>query len=615
MAFHGSLRRKIFFGYVGALVIVFAILLWAFQGLVSIGKSSSGIITENLASIRLAFRMIALVESQDNALLMTLLGHHDQGRKSFLENQILFLEALGRARNNVTVPGEKEVIEELDGCYHEYIEIKERVDRLVSQDREAGRELYLSEIKPASAKLKDKCEALQLLNERAIEMASRRAEDILNQSTWSMSLLGIAAILLGFVFSIAISSIIVKPLETISNAAQRIADGDYNVEVPVRAHDEIGILGREFNTMTRRLAAYQEMNVEQMLAEKTKWEAIIRNIDDGIIVIDAVCQIMEINTAALKALDMKNRSVKNLHFLQVVPSEKLLGFLKDTLEHGSPPEIESGRNVITITLDDQRRFHYLFSITPLRSKSGMVSGAVLLLKDVTKLKELDELKNEFVMIASHELRTPLTSIGMSIDLLLEKTMRKLDSNEITLLKAAQEDTLRLKALVNDLLDLSKIEAGKIELELEPVRIDSVFRKVFSILKPQTDERGIEFFSDPIETLPMIRADETKITWVLNNLVSNAMRYTSPGGFIRMSARVVGPYMHVSVEDNGSGIPLEYQSKIFDKFVKVKDDKHVSGSGLGLAICKEMVKAHGGTIWVDSAPGKGSTFTFTMPVVQ
>lgn len=245
----------------------------------------------------------------------------------------------------------------------------------------------------------------------------------------------------------------------------------------------------------------------------------------------------------------------------------------------------------------------------------MVSGAVLLLKDVTKLKELDELKSEFVMIASHELRTPLTSIGMSIDLLLEKTMLKLDLNEITLLKAAQEDTLRLKALVNDLLDLSKIEAGKIELELEPVRIDSVFRKVSSILKPQTDERKIEFSADPVEALPMIRADETKITWVLNNLVSNAMRYTPPGGFIRMSARVAGPYMHVSVEDNGSGIPLEYQSKVFDKFVKVKDDKHVSGSGLGLAICKEMVKAHGGTIWVDSVPGRGSTFTFTMPVVQ
>jgi NtrC-family two-component system sensor histidine kinase KinB len=238
---------------------------------------------------------------------------------------------------------------------------------------------------------------------------------------------------------------------------------------------------------------------------------------------------------------------------------------------------------------------------------------VLLFRDVTRLAELDRLKSEFVMTASHELRTPLTSIGMSIDLLLEGATKKLNEKEQQLLLAAHEDLQRLKVFVNNLLDLSKIEAGKMEMELSSIPIRVLFEKVVTVFKNQSEEKAVDLSFSAPDAVPNVKADDTKITWVLTNLISNALRYTPSGGHIKLSAESFGPSVQISVSDDGPGIPYEYQSKIFDKFVQVKSDKAVGGSGLGLAICREVVRAHGGTIWVDSVPGSGSTFTFTLPI--
>jgi NtrC-family two-component system sensor histidine kinase KinB len=239
----------------------------------------------------------------------------------------------------------------------------------------------------------------------------------------------------------------------------------------------------------------------------------------------------------------------------------------------------------------------------------------LLLRDVTRLTELDRLKSEFVMMASHELRTPLTSIGMSIKLLLEKTMEKLDEKEQQLLLAAHEALQRLKNLVSNLLDLSKIEAGKMAMEFEAISVYSLCQNATGVLKNQIDAKGATVTLDVHPDLPNIKADANKIIWVLTNLISNALRYTDSGGQIRLSAERIDPYIHVSVTDNGAGIPFEVQSKIFDKFVQIKSDKALGGSGLGLTICKEIIRAHGGTIWVDSTLGEGSTFTFTLPIAE
>ena len=170
----------------------------------------------------------------------------------------------------------------------------------------------------------------------------------------------------------------------------------------------------------------------------------------------------------------------------------------------------------------------------------------------------------------------------------------------------------MKALVNDLLDLSKIEAGKIELEFESVPVRTLFDHVQAVFKSQMDIKEVSFTSELTGDLSRIRVDVNKITWVLTNLVSNALRYVRKGGHIQLLAHRIGPNVHLSVRDDGPGIPPEYQSKIFEKFVQM-NGRDAGGTGLGLAICKEIVRAHGGTIWVESSSGQGSTFTFTLPI--
>jgi two-component system, NtrC family, sensor histidine kinase KinB len=207
----------------------------------------------------------------------------------------------------------------------------------------------------------------------------------------------------------------------------------------------------------------------------------------------------------------------------------------------------------------------------------------------------------------------LTSIGMSIDLLLESAPTKLNDKEQQLLSAAHEDLQRLRGLVNNLLDLSKIEAGKMEMEFSSRPVRPLFERVAESFRLPAEQKGVAFSFDVPESLPNMKGDGNKITWVLTNLISNALHFTPRGGSIGLSAEAFGPFIQITVSDNGPGIPYEYQSKIFDKFVQVKSSQALGGSGLGLAISKEIVRAHGGTIWLDSVPGAGSTFRFTVPI--
>jgi NtrC-family two-component system sensor histidine kinase KinB len=444
--------------------------------------------------------------------------------------------------------------------------------------------------------------------------ASGRARDIARKAAWSLTLIGATAVTMGLGFSLLLSNLLVRPLDRVMKATQKVAAGDYDVTVTTDSTDEFGRLSHEFNAMVQKLRAYREINIGQLVAEKRKSEAIIQRIDDGIVVMDHQFMVTSMNPSAAKMLNLQSKQAENRHFLEVVKSGELFDHLKAAAESGTVPMIEEGKNIFTTVEGDIKR-HYQFFITPIDVQESHAPGTVLLLRDVSKLWEIDRLKSEFVMAASHELRTPLTSIGMSIDLLMENSTDKLNDQEKQLLAVAHEEIKRLKALVNSLLDLSKIEAGKVALEMQPVAASFLFEKAVSVLANQARDKSIDLSCVTPPGLPDVRADANKITWVLTNIIANALRYTAAGGSVRLSAEQVGPQMHVSVSDNGVGIPYDYQPKIFDKFVQIKGPGTTGGSGLGLAICREIVRAHGGSIWVDSIPGEGSTFTFTLPLAE
>jgi signal transduction histidine kinase len=235
------------------------------------------------------------------------------------------------------------------------------------------------------------------------------------------------------------------------------------------------------------------------------------------------------------------------------------------------------------------------------------------MQNITKLKEVDQIKSDFVSTVSHEFRTPLTSIIMGVGLLLDEVPGPINEEQKELVEAIEEDSERLKKLVSDLLDLSRMESGKIKMDIERNNIRDILNNAVKPFKRQLEEKDVDLEIKIRDNLSNVKADFNKISWVFTNLIGNALRYLpdEKEGKIIIDAKETANKMLVSVADNGKGISEEYQQKIFEKFIQAKDNDNKGGTGLGLAISKEIINAHGGEIWVNSKIGEGSTFYFTL----
>ncbi len=609
-----TLKKKILIGYGVAFVLMGLVVVWAVTNLVSLGKASDAILRENYRSILAAENMVDTLERQDSAVLLILLGDAEKGIHQFRENESMFLQWLARAKDNITIQGEGELVQSIEANYAKYRrEFSARTDLRDAAKPPLQVPYYEEAIFPLFAEVRDWCIRLRNLNEETMYAASLRAGTVANRAIWSTAFVAASALIVALIFSLLLAERIVRPLRRFMDASRKISAGDYAVQVPVETDDELGRLAGEFNQMAAQLGQYHEMNIEQIISEKNKGEAILSNIEDGVVVFDTDLKATGINPAGRRMLDLEFAEVQTLVCADILPAPNVCEMIRRTVETGMQPDVPEEQRIITLQKGERSR-HYLFSVTPIRGRDRNLSGIVLLLRDITRLKEVERLKSEFVMAASHELRTPLTGMGMSIDLLLEHAAQGLAEKDRELLQAAHEEVYRMKALVNDLLDLSKIEAGRIELEFEKVPVQTLFEHVQEVFKGQAEMKQVKLTSELAGDLPEVRADANKVAWVLTNLISNALRYVRQDGQIQIAAKKVGPHVHLSVRDNGPGIPPEYQSKIFQKFFQVKG-RQSGGTGLGLAICKEIVRAHGGAIWVESSAGQGSTFTFTLPVAQ
>ncbi len=607
-----KLRTKILLGFGATLFLVVIVWAWAIFNLNWLGNTSDAILRENYRSILAAENMIDTVERQDSAVLLLLLGYREEGLAQFQTNEIEFLQWLARAKDNITIEGEADIVAGIEAGYRAFLVAFARLRDLEITDSAAAVAYYHESMLPQFQSVRDSSIALRELNQQTMLTASQRTQQLAQRAVWSTMLVGTTATLLGLAFSLWLSWILVSPLRAMSKAADRIADGDYDVTLDIQAQDEIGQLASKIQTMSYKLKTFHRMNVGRVIEEKRRSDAIIRSIRDGIVVVNADLDIVAINPEAAQILRVTAPDVLGSHFYDAIAEQRLYECVREAVKRGASPHLAEEDALFTVTHGDGTAYYH-FAITPVKTEGGSMLGVVLLLQDITKLKELDQLKSDFVATASHELRTPLTSMAMSINLLCESAAAKLTERENLLLQAAAEDVSRLRALVTDLLDLSKIESGRMEMEFERVDARVLVEKAVSPFEEQAKQQEIELSTALADEMAPVRADPNKIVWVLTNLIANALRYTDAGGHIRLSAAQMDGHVHFAVSDDGAGIPLAYQSKIFDKFVQINDERAAGGSGLGLAICREMVKAHGGAIWVDSQPGAGSRFTFSLPV--
>jgi PAS domain S-box-containing protein len=606
-----SLRTKVLIGYMVLIVATAGLGIWSVVNFVTLGGAIGHILQRNYRSIEAAQMMLDSLERQDSAELMYLFGQEKQGEDLFNSTEATFLENYAQAKDNITEVGEQEIIESIGKLYPEYLLL---FDGLRAADRETPSEFYLNTVKPHLDETKKECRNLLRINQNAMLRAEKQARRRSDYAIYSSISVLALVIIFGLLFGFKISRFIIRPLHRFILATREIGDGRLDYAVQEESQDEIGLLAQEFNKMASRLREYQAMNLERLIAEQKKTSVIVDTIDDCIIVASPDNRITLLNPAAENAFGIREDLAKGKHFLEVVNDERLLSLVKKTAEIGQGPAAEEVEKPLVVRRGDTEQA-FRIRINPLKTETGKMIGTVTVLQDITHLREVDRLKSDFVSAVSHEFRTPLTSMLMAMGLLLEKTPGEINEKQKELLEATKEDVERLTHLVNNLLDLSRIESGKLGIDIAPIDPVQIAKVSVDLLRKQIDEKGVELVFD-IQGLPsLVDADADKIGWVVSNIVGNALRYTESGGKITLGVTQKGERVHISVQDTGPGIPKEYQDKIFEKFFQVKRKGVVGarGAGIGLAISKEIVRAHGGSIWVESEEGKGSKFIFTLPV--
>ncbi len=429
-----------------------------------------------------------------------------------------------------------------------------------------------------------------------------------------VALLSVSMFLLCILFSIRFSSLLVRPIIELTTMTKRIAAGELRQVVTPRSNDEVGRLGQQFNLMAQKLGEYEDLNVKKILEEKAISESIVQSMDDALVLVDRNGKILSVNRRAQELLGL--RDVIGKDCLVAARGVPVLETLCGAALTGSWREEHALETVEYELLG--KKLYLTRDVIPIRSgESSETVGYLLLLRNVTASHQLERMRSDFVGMVSHELRTPLTAIRMSVDLLGEPALGPMSETQHQFVEAIHEESDRLLRIVNDLVDLSKMESGKFDIRAQPIELASFFEHLLIPFRASAHESGITIVTQLDNEVPSVSADSDRLKQVFVNLISNALRYTPAGGQITIGVRtsvVSDGLVHFFVRDTGSGIEPEFLPKIFQRFAIQSSDAK-SGTGLGLAIAKEIVQAHGGAIEVSSVPGEGTEFWFTIPLVN
>ena len=363
--------------------------------------------------------------------------------------------------------------------------------------------------------------------------------------------------------------------------------------------------------MAERLQKYEEINIEKLISEKKKSEAIAGTISDPIILVDQDGRLVLMNKLAEELFFLVEDDVVGKKFPEVVNNPELTKYMSRALRgenlNDIPPYFE-------LKFEGEDRY-FRIKLNPSKTSSGKIAGAVLILQDVTQFKELDKMKSEFMARVSHEFRTPLTSINMTLDILKDEHIGHVNKKQRELLMAGKQDAERLTKLVREFLELSRIESGKIQLKEDRIETKALIEFSVHPVLLQFNDKNVRLIINVDSAIPEFLADYQQLSWVVSNLVTNALRFTDTGGTVTVDAAMNGENLLVAVRDTGCGIEKDELDKIFDKFVQLQDSSNPSpGSvGLGLSIAKEIVELYGGKIWAESQIGTGTVFTFSIPI--
>lgn len=599
-----SLRQKLALGFGGLLLIIAAIGIHNITRITALGQSIDVILRENYRSVIACQEMKEALERMDSGAVFVLLGAEQKGNDQIARNEARFEKALQVELGNITVPGEAEKADRLKQLFGQYrSDIKVMGNPVFG--REARRKAYFDELNPQFQRIKDTADAILRMNqENMVAMDARARRQALSvRGQMYMMLLAATVIAAGFLF--LTGKWILRPITRLTNSAREIRKGNLDLVLPGGSRDEIGQLSEAFNEMTASLREFRRNGQTRLLRIQRSTQQAFDSLPEAIAVLNPEGEVEVATEAAGEAFGLRLKvRVPDL------PYPWMANLFEDALRKGRTVELEGTEAVVQQFVRNEERF-YRPKAVPILDPGGEPAGVVLILHDVTQQRQLDEKKSGAVSAVSHQLKTPLTSIRMAIHLLLEEKVGGISPKQADVLVAAGEDAERLVRIVDELLDIGRIESGKARMDLRPVPpIDLVLQEI-EAYRPAARDGGVSLVVDLPATLPQVWVDPARIAHVFANLLSNALKYTPPGGKVTLSAKAEGEFVRFQVSDTGVGIPEKYRPRIFEQFFRVPDQGPGTGVGLGLAIVKDIVEAHGGTVGVESREGTGSTFRFTL----
>ncbi|MBO0723990.1 MAG: HAMP domain-containing protein [Blastocatellia bacterium] len=602
-----NLRNKLLLSFLIFIAALVALGAWSALSLRELGEVSRRIISRNYDSVVAAQDMKESLERMDSAAVFLLLGNRDRAMAQFNQHRARFDAAFGEAAGNITEPGESEIIEAIRSDRDEYYR---RFEAFIAEGDRRRPEDYFQRLEPLFNKIRAECEQLLELNQRAMAAkADVAAGAARREFLFTLALAG-ALVAAGLAVAILLTNGIMRPVRELTATATKIAGGDLEAKARITSRDEIGILAAEFNRMAERIQQLRRSDLGRLVVAQQTTEAAIDSLFEPVLVTDGEGKVTRLNRAAESLFGARAETIGK-PITAVAHDQRIAMAVSESLRARRSVTPESAAAVIPISINGTEQ-SFRLRTTPMRDAEGFLLGAVVLLENITHLREVDRLKSEFVNTAAHYLQTPLLNLQMGLHCLITDAAGELTDEQKDILYACREDGERLERLMRDLTDLSRIESGEAAPRLALVDVVGVIQSAVETFRLKAEARDQSLNIDIEPALPLLDADAEQIKRVLDNLLSNAIRYTPRGGEIRIKAARREDYLAVSVADTGHGIPPEYLPRLFHRFLSVPGAQPGS-TGLGLAISKRLVEAHGGQISARSDVGRGTTITFTLPI--
>jgi PAS domain S-box-containing protein len=556
------LKTKLSFGLVFLFIVI---VLFGILGIVNINLLSRDlnmVLKNNQESLLYCNNMLKALEN--------IKMHRDATQ--------LFEDNLKKQENNITEIGEKEATQQLRDGFSELV--ASPMDS--SNFPQIRQSIYL----------------IQDLNESAIIRKNAVAQKTAENAKLWLSVIFTILTLISFTFIFNLPGIISDPISSLSEGIREIANKNYKKRIFLKQEDEFGDLASSFNIMAEKLDEYESSNLSKIKFEKSRIETIINQMRDGIIGLDTNKNILFLNAVAEKLLGLKEKEIMGKYAPDVALKNDLMRTLlqeedikKDLKIYADRKESYFSKDILNVTNNEQ------------------IIGQVIVLRNITPFHELNEAKTNFIATVSHELKTPISSIKMSAQLLNDGRIGSLSDDQKELIQSIRDDSDRLLKITGELLNMAQVETGNIQLKLQATAPQAIVEQALQAVQFQAQQKNIDLDIHIDDSLPLVNADAEKSTWVLINLLTNAIKYSPEGSSITVAVAQIDHSVQFKVLDHGRGIDEKYLPKIFDRYFKVPGTLERSGTGLGLAISKEFIEAQGGTIWVNSQVGEGSQFGF------